>query len=209
MGIVGFNLHDVDSVRFGLMATPTPDANGRFAGIVKLLKPGRVAAVLEAATGSMPPGATKTPHGSRLLYSLAVYPVMSVCCLDEQTILFGTTAELKSVLDKDGKPESTSRFAIVDKPHQLVVVVAPVNPRTHRATWATAAWSCSARRPRPRCRSARISIRDSRRRRAASEILEEHHEAKTDLENGIKNFSRSPLAVTVSKELQQASTLSR
>jgi hypothetical protein len=103
-------------------------AEPRFAGVVKLLKPGRVAAVLEGASGSMPPGATKVAHGSRMLYTLTAMPTVALCCVDEQTILFGGMNELKAVLDKHGKPESTSRFAFLDKAHQSSVVVAPSNP---------------------------------------------------------------------------------
>jgi predicted Zn finger-like uncharacterized protein len=127
-GMLGFNLHDVDAVRFGAFSSPVPMAEPRFAGVVKLLKPGRVAAVLEGASGSMPPGATKVAHGSRMLYTLTAMPTVALCCVDEQTILFGGMNELKAVLDKDGKPESTSRFAFLDKAHQSSVVVAPSNP---------------------------------------------------------------------------------
>jgi hypothetical protein len=56
-------------------------------------------------------------------------PEIALCCIDEQTVLFGGTKELKSVLDKDGKAESTSRFAFLDKPRQVSVIIAPVNPK--------------------------------------------------------------------------------
>jgi predicted Zn finger-like uncharacterized protein len=126
-GMLGFNLHDVESVRFGMFATPSPVGENRLAGVVKLTKPGRVAAVLEGQSGASPPGTIKTPHGSRMLYTLSDMPTMSICCIDEQTILFGGPEELKGVLDKEGRPESTSRFAYLDKPHQIAIVVAPAN----------------------------------------------------------------------------------
>ncbi|OAI54767.1 hypothetical protein AYO47_02750 [Planctomyces sp. SCGC AG-212-M04] len=126
-GMLGFNLHDVESVRFGMFATPSRVGENRVAGVVKLTKPGRVAAVLEGQSGATPPGTIKTPHGSRLIYTISELPTMAVCCIDEQTILFGGQDELKGVLDKEGRPESTSRFAYLDKPHQIAFVVAPAN----------------------------------------------------------------------------------
>jgi hypothetical protein len=130
---------------------------------------------------------------------------MSVCCIDDQTILFGTTNELKSVLDKEGKPESTSRFSIVDKPHQLVVVVAPSKPENANGylgegnlelfrNTPTTALSFSA--DLDSVLHAIVNLRTKSSRNA--------HQAKADFERGLKDFSRSPLAVTVPKELQQA-----
>lgn len=124
-GTLGFNLHDVDSLRFGMFSTINSIGENRIGGVVKLLKPGKVASVLEGQTGSTPPGASRVAHGSRWIYTLTGLPQVSICCVDDQTILFGGVDELKSVLDKDGKPESTSRFGFLDKQHQMMFLIAP------------------------------------------------------------------------------------
>ena len=129
-GLVGFNLHDVESLRFGVFAAPTAfDDSTRFSGVLKLSKPGSVLSFLENATTATPPTTSKTQHGSRTIYTPIGMPEIALCCIDEQTVLFGGVKELKSVLDKDGRAESTSRFAFLDKPRQVSVIIAPVNPK--------------------------------------------------------------------------------
>jgi len=129
-GMLDLNLQDVESVRFGVFASPTPVSQPRVSGVVTLSKPGRIGAVLEGTTSATPPGASKVGHGSRFLYTLTSMPTMSLCCLDDRTLLFGGMNELKAVLDKEGRPESTSRFGFLDKRRQLALVIAPPDMST-------------------------------------------------------------------------------
>ncbi|WP_145034005.1 hypothetical protein [Caulifigura coniformis] len=129
-GMLDINLQDVESVRFGIFASPSPMSPPRVSGVVILSKPGRIGAVLEGTTFATPPGANKVGHGSRFLYTLTAMPTMTLCCLDDRTLLFGGMNELKAVLDKEGRPESTSRFGFLDKRRQFSLVIAPPDMST-------------------------------------------------------------------------------
>jgi hypothetical protein len=161
--------------------------------------------MLEGATGSVSPTATKVAHGGRLIYTLVAFPAISLCCVDDQTILFGGVDVLKSVLDKNGVAESTSRFAFLDKPRQFAIVVAPRDPEApagYLGAETLDVFNKTAMAGMSFCFDLDSVLHGAVLVNARS--AKDAREAKLQVERDMQNFLRSPaIAVGLNPEVQK------